>query len=699
MTTAEPHSSQRMLVEAALAGDDGSVAAALAEQPDLASQSVACALVLADAAGIASLTSATVNNALSPHDWPPLLYVCNSRYRTKDSTINEARVALAEALLELGADPNAGSREAETIRGYRTALGAAIGRARSAELARVLLAAGADVADGPTLYEGCAMWEAVRHDERECLRLLLAAKPPQWHVCHALPHALRYNDPSLVNLLLEHGGNANWTMGIWGFKGNCLHEAVLLNNDTAIVRALLEHGAQVSFQDRDGRTPLAVATCLNRTALAAELRGHGANDEEIRPVDRWVSACFAGNPARARQLANVYSGLPDAVDTLHDQASSPAQRQQARQRLASCFKPADHLWVCRAIGRVKRDPPAALGIANNAALRSLLAGGLDPNAMDDDGEYALHLAAAGNASAIDVLLDQGADVGVTNFRGQTPLDVAVTNGQKEQARALSRAGGESADSANQGAAEVFEQAADAVVDGDIDTLQALLRAHPTLAFARSSRPHHCTLLNYLGANGFEGWRQRTPANAVAIIDLLIEAGADANAVCYTYRGGPDETTLGLLATSNHPKDAGLTLAMLSALARGGAQLDDVYRLLVELYDANRQDRLADAVRALDNTAQRTGHALVESAMLGETAILFALADAGVDINARRTDGTTALHQAAIEGNAALAEALLERGADLSLRDPVFDGTPVGWAQAGGHDELGKTLAARMKDER
>ncbi len=38
---------------------------------------------------------------------------------------------------------------------------------------------------------------------------------------------------------------------------------------------------------------------------------------------------------------------------------------------------------------------------------------------------------------------------------------------------------------------------------------------------------------------------------------------------------------------------------------------------------------------------------------------------------RRSDG---LHQAAFEGNAKLVEELLARGADLSLRDAVHDGT-------------------------
>ena len=473
---------------------------------------------------------------------------------------------------------------------------------------------------------------------------------------------------------------------------------MVLDNDADILRALLAHGAHVSFKDRDGRTPLALATCLNRDALAAALREHGAgkgegkDEEDVRWVDRWVSACFAGDAVHARRLVSEHSGAPEAVTALHDDATSVEERERARQRLASCYKPVDHLWVCRAIGGGLGEPLFASGIARNTALRSLSAGGLSPNAMDDDGEFALHLAAAGNADAVRLLLRHGADLDVLNFRGQTPLDVARASGAKEPQQILEDAGAQVRSAKSADFAVVFEQAVDAAVNGELATLKELLRLHPQLATARSPRPHHCTLLNYLGANGFEGWRQKTPANAVAVIDVLIEAGADANAVCYTYRGGPGENTLGLLTSSGHPREAGLTLAMVAALARGGAKLDDVYTLLADLHEANQQGRFADAVLGIDLAAESTGAAFVEAAMLGESSILFALIDAGVDINVRRDGGTTALHQAAINGNATLVDELLERGADSSLRDDVFNGNAAGWAHAGGHEELARRLA-------
>src|ERR1700719_3996281 len=92
----------------------------------------------------------------------------------------------------------------------------------------------------------------------------------------------------------------------------------------------------------------------------------------------------------------------------------------------------------------------------------------------------------------------------------------------------------------------FEAAVDAVVAGDVTTLERLLGQNPALIAARSPRKHRSTLLHYVGANGVEGFRQRTPKNAVRIAETLLGAGVEVDAGADRYGGGCK--TVGLVAT-------------------------------------------------------------------------------------------------------------------------------------------------------
>src|ERR1700761_3810708 len=90
-------------------------------------------------------------------------------------------------------------------------------------------------------------------------------------------------------------------------------------------------------------------------------------------------------------------------------------------------------------------------------------------------------------------------------------------------------------------AQQFEKAANTIAAGDTIALKELLRENPELVYARSLRNHRAMLLHYVGANGVEDWRQKTPANIVEIAEILLNAGAEIDAVGDMYGGS---TTLG-----------------------------------------------------------------------------------------------------------------------------------------------------------
>src|SRR5262249_34691012 len=122
-----------------------------------------------------------------------------------------------------------------------------------------------------------------------------------------------------------------------------------------------------------------------------------------------------------------------------------------------------------------------------------------------------------------------------------------------------------------GPVERFEAAVEAVVSGDVAALRAMLRANQELARTRSTRRHHATLLHYVGANGVEGGRQKTPENAVEVAKVLLDAGAEVDALADMYDAKC--TTMSMLVSSCHPAKAGLQTALAETLLDYGAALD------------------------------------------------------------------------------------------------------------------------------
>ncbi len=270
----------------------------------------------------------------------------------------------------------------------------------------------------------------------------------------------------------------------------------------------------------------------------------------------------------------------------------------------------------------------------------------------------------------------------------------------------------------------FERAVDAVITGRATELREMLGEHPELVRQRSTRitchdptVHEATLVHYLGANGVESYRQKSPANAVEIGRMLLTAHAEADALAGMY--GSRCTTLSMLVSSTPPDNAGVQVplthllidfganvegagtgdwrsplmtalvfgfrAAAEALVARGARVDDIVK-------AAGLGRVAEVAEYLPTSLSEARHqALAMATLGGNTDVTQLLLAAGEDPNRQNPAGYhahgTPLHHAAGGGNLPLVELLIAHGARTDIEDSLWHGTPLGWAQHEGKQEV------------
>jgi ankyrin repeat protein len=267
----------------------------------------------------------------------------------------------------------------------------------------------------------------------------------------------------------------------------------------------------------------------------------------------------------------------------------------------------------------------------------------------------------------------------------------------------------------------FDAAVQAIIHGDAATLRTLLARHPELIAARS-QPGGPTLLHYIAANGVPDELQKSPPNAPEIARILLEAGAEPDALAEMYGG--EQTTMNMLVSSCHPAEAGVQVALVDVLIDYGASPDTrgsgappLITALAFGYPAAAEalvrrgaftdtlpaaaglGRLADFQRMLPaSSPEERQQALALAAQHGHVEIVRLLLDIGEDPNRLNPRGfhghSTPLHQAALANHMPVIRLLVERGARLDIQDTMYQGTPLGWAKHGGHKEATEYLQTR-----
>ncbi|MBO0831773.1 MAG: hypothetical protein J2P29_07365 [Actinobacteria bacterium] len=255
----------------------------------------------------------------------------------------------------------------------------------------------------------------------------------------------------------------------------------------------------------------------------------------------------------------------------------------------------------------------------------------------------------------------------------------------------------------------FEAAADAIHEGDLDTLERLLDEDPALVRLRSPFPHGQTLLHHVAANGIEVERQlRSPPSAVDILRLLIERGADPDATCESYGGGNGATTLCLLVSSANPFMAGVQTALVEELCRSGARVNGIDDDSLPLWTAISFG-YTGAAEALARCGARVDN-LCLAAALGDLEAVRGYFGADGSLDARRAaverigaNGSAlqpeltveyALIWAAAHGRRQVVEFLLTKNPDLRVTEPLFQSTALGVARHMKQDDIIALLEPR-----
>jgi ankyrin repeat protein len=361
---------------------------------------------------------------------------------------------MIEKLLEAGADANAATTEGETAL-------MTVARTGNVEAAGVLLAHGADVNSKEQWRQQTPLMWAVAESHADMAQELIAhgadvnarqvtwnwerqvTKEPRekWMPLGGLTpllFAARQGCVDCARVLVKAGADINATNPN-GFSPILL---AIINSHYDFAASLLDQGADVNIADEVGRTPLYAAVDMH-TLPDSNLPWPSELNNKLSSLDliQTLLAHGANVNAQLKKQQPYRSKVDRGADTMLGTGTTPLLRaakagdtevvklllaKGADPKLTTKFGMTP-IMAAAGLGTKEEDTTGRKKTEAEAiaSIELCLAAGADVNAVDNQGDTALHGAAQkGDDQVVQFLADHGAKLDVKDKKGRTPLDAA-----------------------------------------------------------------------------------------------------------------------------------------------------------------------------------------------------------------------------------------------------------------------------------
>ncbi|MDR1230853.1 MAG: ankyrin repeat domain-containing protein [Spirochaetaceae bacterium] len=455
--------------------------------------------------------------------------------------------------------------------------------------------------------------------------------------------AMKRGEVPVIRTLIDGGARVD----VQDARGNSpMHIAVSEEVHVEAIAVLLEAHANPNLRDENGNTPLQVFVFSNRSPLVIETLLKGGSNVTSQN-NEGKTALFIAVEEKRITLISVLLNYDSDIFSVTSTGMTPFGRA-----LADNGPALPELITERTVRSTDAEgnTPLLVAMRDNASadvIRMILGNGAVVNAQNKEGDSVLHLAVRANQADIGtLLLDNGADIFLSNARAETPLFLTfyIRAGSLRPAR------------------EIRMFMLNPAVMSARDSLGNTVLHHATMWKIDSVIPaivERGANTEAVNTSGETSLFIAVKADAASTVRALLGAGASL-----TGRDSLGNTALHTAVRSN------ATQAM-EALLDANINID--------AYNLYGQTPLHDAVRLGAYDAQvilvRRGANIEVRDNEGNTPLLLAvrmgtyrsaehLLTSGGDINTRNNAGDTALHMAVRDERSDLAMLLLQNGAQI-----------------------------------